>query len=673
MKSKGFKGPKSIPRILLIGAGYFGKNHLRVLKELDVEGKIELVGVAVRSKNSYKALAEEYGVDLFDMKSLTPAFLKKLDAVDIVTSAESHFDLAKKCIAHTNILVEKPLAMNEKDALLLEALARKHKKVLMVGHIFRYHPVSKKLKELVGKKKMPISIKGAFINPSDTDKKREASLELLHLFDIIDFIWNKKPHVVQGKNEDRVSTVHVRYPKNTDARFDLGWKGEERKRTLSFEYPDHIIEADFMLNIVSLREKSNGVRQAYDCVVTEELLRMEILDFISCLKGKKKTWIDGKVGAHIVSIAERALHESKKTPKVAVIGGGIFGTSIARELGGFCAVTLFEKNSDLMQEGSFINQFRHHYGYHYPRSDETVIEIKNSREAFEAIFKKAIVDDYPTYYGLAKTNSLVNGKEFIDFCNKHKLPYRKIFPSPKLLSREEMELCIKVPEPSYHHSTLKKIIKSAFDAMPKVKVFYNTTVSEYSLNKDGSKTLEYAKDGKKHVETFDYVVNATYANINHFTEKLGFKTHPLRVDLAEVLIVKLPIPPISLTVVDGPFATLMPTGNPNEFTLYHVRESILDRYVPKTGRIKKIEEIRSNRDAIFAESLKLFPILKEATFVESRVVHRGVRAYREHDDARMADLIEHGFGCWSILSGKILSSVSLAKRLATIMRNYAIF
>ena len=61
-------------------------------------------------------------------------------------------------------------------------------------------------------------------------------------------------------------------------------------------------------------------------------------------------------------------------------------------------------------------------------------------------------------------------------------------------------------------------------------------------------------------------------------------------------------------------------------------------------------------------------ILKEAEIIESRIVNRGVQANVEHSDARVADLIEHGFGCWSILSGKILSSVTLSKRLAEIIR-----
>jgi hypothetical protein len=78
--------------------------------------------------------------------------------------------------------------------------------------------------------------------------------------------------------------------------------------------------------------------------------------------------------------------------------------------------------------------------------------------------------------------------------------------------------------------------------------------------------------------------------------------------------------------------------------------------------------MKSKQKAIFRKSLKLFPVLKDAKIIESRIVYRGVRAYREHDDSRVADLVDHGFGTWSVLSGKILSSVSMGKAIAKIIK-----
>ena len=72
-------------------------------------------------------------------------------------------------------------------------------------------------------------------------------------------------------------------------------------------------------------------------------------------------------------------------PRVAIIGGGIFGATCALILGERFSVTLFERHSDLLMEATRANQYRHHAGYHYPRSLETIKEksyFKISNEWF---------------------------------------------------------------------------------------------------------------------------------------------------------------------------------------------------------------------------------------------------------------------------------------------------
>lgn len=662
-KKSGLRYSSPKPRIVLVGIGKFGCHHARVLKRLHGEGAIEFAGIVVRDPKKRAGVAAEFGVPIYPELSLP--LLKSVDAVDIVTPPDTHYGLIRKCLPHASVFVEKPLAKTEAECLKLGKLARSHKRVLSAGHIFRFHPVTLKLKEILGKKKMPRKISGAFINPAAADDGREPSLEFLHLFDIVDFLWKKDPALVYSRAEGRVTAVDIRYQKNCDASFALGWRAEEKLRTLSFRYDGMTVAADFAANMVTVAEGLS--RKSYECPVAIEPLYAELAAFAAELRGKKTALPDAALAARIVSIAERAVPQPIRKPRVAVIGGGIFGTSIAAELGKSCSVALFEKNAELLREGSFINQFRHHRGYHYPRSDETVEDIKVSRGDFEEAFKDAIVDTYPTYYGLAKKDSLVSKAQFIAFCKRHGLPYREAFPPAGLMAESEMQLSVEVPEANYHHERLSAIVKDRLSVSPDTKVVYGAEVTGCALSPDGRKVISYKKGKAAKRQEFDFVINAMYANINRFAHWLGFEHYLIRVDLAEVLIVKLPIDPVSVTIIDGPFATLMPTGNKHEFTLYHVTESILDRYVPEDGLVRKVPERRSNQKAIFEESMKLFPILKDAEIVETRIVHRGVQAFREHDDKRVADIVSHGFGCWSVLSGKILSSVTVGKRLASIV------
>lgn len=658
------KQGKYVPKIVLVGMGRFGEKHFRVLRELESEHLIEFSGVVIRSEKQRKKVENEYGIKTY--KEITPSLLKNIDAVDVVTPPETHFEIIKKCLPYTNVFVEKPLATKTSDAKKIGQLANKYKHSVTVGHIFRYHPVTEELKKLLKNKNLPLKITGTFINPADLDQGREPSLEFLHLFDIVDMLWSKIPEVVCATADGRITTVDIRYEKYHDARFILGCDGNEKKRTLKFKYPDYTIDADFISNTIT-HKKGKDVK-VFQCPVKQELLYKELYGFVQVLLGSENK-VDTKTGIRVLSIAERAIPKSKKLPSVAIIGGGIFGTSVATELGKFCSVTIFEKNSDIMQEGAFVNCFRHHHGYHYPRSSETVVEIQNSRSDFEKIYKKAIVSSHKTYYSLAKKDSFVSVKEFLDFCKRHNLPYKKEYPSPNLLTKKESSLCVIVPETSYHYGRLKKITEDRLLSQPNIKIMFDTLVTNCTLTENGEKLVTYQKNKNiSRTQKFDFVINATYANINNITNWLSFEKCLMRVDLAEELVIKLKTGPISMTVIDGPFATLMPTGNPNEFILYHVKESILDRYVPKNGLIKKDWKRKSNREAILKESLRFFPILKDAVVTESRVVHRGVQAYHEHDDVRVVDLIDHGFGCWSILSGKILSSVTTGKKVAKIIK-----
>lgn len=658
------------PTILLVGAGRFGRHHLRIWREMHDQGKIIFKGVVLRNEDYAKKIEKEFGVKTF--KKISRSLLSSVSAVDIVTPPETHYSLVKRCLPHTNVFVEKPLAMRVKEARVLKELAEEHQRVLMVGHIFRFHSVQEKLQTLLSNKNMPKYIEGDFINPTASDQDRDVSFELLHLFDAMDSLWpNMQPESIYVEQEERISRVSFKYLNGTHAHFIIGWKGNEKKRRLSFRYAKKVITANYEEGEIVISTKKNKKIFTFD--MTEGPLRKELSSFIESLRDSSKNISDGSVGVRVVQVSERVnMLKKKEKYRVAVIGGGIFGSTIALELSQFCDVTIFERNKNLLSEGSFINQFRHHHGYHYPRSDETVTEVQASKASFEKIFKKAIITNYPTYYGLAKEDSLVSSKEFKIFCKRHNLPYVQKFPHFSLLKKEKMSLCVQVLEPSYQHSILKRIIKKRLVSNKNITLRLDTVVDSYEIMPQGNKRIIFSENKKKiKDDDFDFVINATYANINQFSNKLGFEHFPVRVDLVEVLIVHIPIAPVSLTVIDGPFATLMPTGNPNEFTLYHVKESILDRYVPKNGILKKKISSISNTKAIMEESKKLFPILEKATIVESRIVHRGVQAYREHDDARVADIISHGFGCWSVLSGKILSSVSIGKKIAdTIKRFY---
>lgn len=128
-------------RILLVGLGRWGEKHLRVLRELGAE-----VWVADPSA-SRRRWAAEQGVDAARIVADFREALDRVEAVDVVTPADSHAAVAMAALAAgRHCFVEKPLAMTAAEGRRLGEAARAAGRVLQVGHILRFHPVTDRVR-----------------------------------------------------------------------------------------------------------------------------------------------------------------------------------------------------------------------------------------------------------------------------------------------------------------------------------------------------------------------------------------------------------------------------------------------------------------------------------------------------------------------------------------------
>lgn len=129
-------------RVLLVGLGRWGEKHLRVLGELGVELWVADVSAARR------AFAVKAGVTAARAVEDFRQALPHVDAVDIVTPADTHLALAGECLrAGRDCFIEKPLTLTVDEGRRLAEIVAETGRILQVGHIFRFHPVTTALRE----------------------------------------------------------------------------------------------------------------------------------------------------------------------------------------------------------------------------------------------------------------------------------------------------------------------------------------------------------------------------------------------------------------------------------------------------------------------------------------------------------------------------------------------
>jgi len=132
-------------KICVIGAGRWGENHVRTLKELGYLG-----GIYDLNSARLAELKIKYQTEVFS--SLDEAINRRFDGYVVSSSAETHYEIGKKLInAGLPLLIEKPMTLNIEESKELVELAKAKGVNFMVAHILLFHPAINKIKELIDK------------------------------------------------------------------------------------------------------------------------------------------------------------------------------------------------------------------------------------------------------------------------------------------------------------------------------------------------------------------------------------------------------------------------------------------------------------------------------------------------------------------------------------------
>lgn len=361
-----------------------------------------------------------------------------------------------------------------------------------------------------------------------------------------------------------------------------------------------------------------------------------------------------------------------------VIGGGFYGAVIAIYLAktrGLRRVILCEREEYLLTRASYNNQARVHNGYHYPRSFTTAFRSRVNLPRFVQDWPQAVKSDFVKLYAIARRNSKVTAKQFERFCDEIGA---KLKPADtglkKFFETRLIEEVFLVEEYAFDSTRLADwAVKELKEAG--VEVLYSTCATAIARAPDGKSLLVEVKPKSSSVAcvSANYVFNCTYSGLNQFSgDFLGAQTR-LKHEVTEMALMQVPdeLANIGVTVMDGPFFSMMPFPARGLHTLSHVRYTPHFSWQDEQGvdPYMKLEKYdRATRvDRMLRDVSRYMPAVAKAKYVDSLFEVKTVLIKNEGDDGRPILFEKHAElpGCYSVLGGKIDNIYDVLEKLET--------
>ncbi|MDW8417813.1 MAG: Gfo/Idh/MocA family oxidoreductase [Chitinophagales bacterium] len=317
--------------VCLAGYGYWGKNLLRNLIETLSADRISVAEIMPEKRAQLK---RQYpNITCYD--SFEDALAQNHSAAFVIaTETRYHYDHARKALlAGKHVLVEKPLTTSVAQAKELCRIAKERGLILMVDHIFRYHPVVWKMKEYFREDYLgPIHYMDATrVNLGIYQEDVNVLWDLAcHDLSIIQFLVNEKPTSVRAigrinpeHGSEDVAYLFLYYPSGMLVQINSSWAspvkirkmivgGEKRmmiyddieptNKLTIYEYEPNIQRDENKTKLTDYRLGNIIIPK----IEQGEALRNVIVEFLECIQCAKQPASDGYNALEIINILEKA-------------------------------------------------------------------------------------------------------------------------------------------------------------------------------------------------------------------------------------------------------------------------------------------------------------------------------------------------------------------------------
>jgi predicted dehydrogenase len=237
--------------VAVVGAGAFGRNHLRVYRELEQAGfPVELTAVIDPNEVARAAAETQYGVHGFPTIEACLA-AEKLGAASVCVPTVQHAACAKTLMAcGIDLLIEKPLAPSLAEADEIASQARELGRIVQVGHLERFNPAVTAVRALLNRPMFFEVHRLSVFTPRSLDVDVVLDL-MIHDLDIVMKLVGKPVREVRAvglpvlSRKVDIANVRLEFENGCVANFTASRVSTERVRKMRFFQPHQYVSLDF--------------------------------------------------------------------------------------------------------------------------------------------------------------------------------------------------------------------------------------------------------------------------------------------------------------------------------------------------------------------------------------------------------------------------------------------
>lgn len=305
-------------RVAVIGAGSFGRNHLRVLRSLE---NAQLAAVVDANPDRAAEAAATYECAALP----SPAALAgKVDAAIVATPTLTHADIGSALLElGIDVLVEKPISNDLVSASRLIDTATRHGRVLQAGHLERFNPAVTALRKIVRHPLFFEIHRMSVFSPRSLDVDVVLDL-MIHDLDIVLSLTGLMPEEIRAAGisilspKVDIANVRLAFPGGCVCNLTASRVSTERIRKIRLFQPRQYLSLDYARQDLAVFEVSPENQIGFQAVQVpkDEPLKLELASFLNAVETRSTPEVTGEHGRRALEVALEILDKIEAHARV---------------------------------------------------------------------------------------------------------------------------------------------------------------------------------------------------------------------------------------------------------------------------------------------------------------------------------------------------------------------